>query len=65
LHNLSQYPGWQDGDSKSAGEGAGLEGFLHTARSGQKGLFEAEALRRLSQDSGGVGCLPLLSSCIH
>ena len=59
LHNLSQYPGWQDGNSKSA-EGAGLEGFLHAARSGQGGLFEAEALRRLSQDSGGVGCLPLL-----
>ena len=63
LQNLSQYPEWQDVDSKSAGEGTGLEGFLHAARSGQGALFEAEALRRLSQDSGGVSCLPLLASC--
>ncbi|KAA6425287.1 MAG: hypothetical protein FRX49_04781 [Trebouxia sp. A1-2] len=54
LHNSSQKTGWQDVDSKSAGEGAGLEGFLHAARSRQGGLFEAEALRRLSQDSGGA-----------
>ena len=64
LHNSPPYPGWQGVDSKCAGEGAGLEGFLHAARSGQGGLFEAEALRRLSQDSGGVSCLPILSSCI-
>ncbi len=63
LQNLSQYPEWQDVDSKSAGEGTGLEGFLHAARSGQGALFEAEALRRLSQDSGGVSSLPLLASC--
>ncbi|KAL0019924.1 hypothetical protein WJX77_010272 [Trebouxia sp. C0004] len=54
LYNSSQHPGWQDGESKGAAEGPGLEGFLHAARSGQGGHFEAEAQRRLSQGSGGA-----------
>lgn len=48
------------GHSKSragADEWSGLKGFLHAAQHGQGGLFAAEALRRMSQDLGGVSML--------
>ncbi len=56
FNSLSHYPEWQAGIASigSVGQQAGLEGFLHAARSGQGGLFQAEALRRTSQDSNGV-----------
>lgn len=44
----------QDVSSVGADEWSGLKGFLHAAQQGQGGLFAAEALRRMSHDSGGV-----------
>ena len=47
-------------------EWAGLKGFLHAAHSGQGGQFAAEALRRMSQDSGGVRLLLMVvTACNH
>lgn len=59
---LAQSSDWQAGagDGRTAQGGAGLEGFLHAARSGQGGLFQAEAKRRVSQDSSGVSPVHLL-----
>lgn len=64
--NLAQHPGLhgEAGDSRTAQGGAGLEGFLHAAHSGQGGLFQAEAMRRVSQDSSGVSPVHLLVTCI-
>ena len=59
----------QNRSSAGADEWSGLKGFLHAAQQGQGGLFAAEALRRMSQDSGGVRMLmpphppPPLSYC--
>ena len=50
----SQDPTGRHGSSAGAEEWTGLKGFLHAAQQGQGGLFAAEALRRMSQDSGGV-----------
>ena len=50
----SQDPRGQNRSSAGADEWSGLKGFLHAAQQGQGGLFAAEALRRMSQDSGGV-----------
>ena len=59
-----QNPGCQRSVSSTGQEEewAGLKGFLHAAHSGQGGLFAAEALRRMSQDSGGVCVQPTLLS---
>lgn len=56
LGSLPQKPRRQSegGNSEFKGEWAGLQGFLHAAKSGQAGQFAAEALRRISQDSSGV-----------
>ena len=53
----SQDPNGQNRSSAGAGEWSGLKGYLHAAQQGQGGLFAAEALRRMSQDSGGVSML--------
>ena len=65
----SQDPVGQNRSSAGAEEWSGLKGYLHAAQQGQGGLFAAEALRRMSQDSGGVWMLlhPLsavYSNCI-
>ena len=44
----------QAGSIQGGAEWSGLRGFLHAAQQGQGEVFAAEALRRLSQDSGGV-----------
>ena len=56
----SQDPKGHNESSAGVGEWSGLKGFLHAAQQGQGGLFAAEALRRMSQDSGGVS---MLSRC--
>ena len=57
LGGSSQDPKGQNRSSAGADEWSGLKGFLHAAQQGQGGLFAAEALRRMSQDSGGVRML--------
>ena len=47
----------QSGSRLGDDEWSGLKGFLHAAQQGQGGLFAAEALRRMSQDLGGVSSI--------
>ena len=51
----------QVGSSQGGDEWSGLKGFLHAAQQGQGEIFAAEALRRQSQDSGGVSTHLVLS----
>lgn len=61
----SQDPKGQSRSSAGADEWSGLKGYLHAAQQGQGGLFAAEALRRMSQDSGGVRMLFHPSSVVY